>query len=97
MQPLGGEFEKCARAILAEAAGEEPPEGFPTAMLENMIDQIVNPSGRTDETLTLKAIMSMACLSKGGAKELSNDEIKTIIGRYFTLQKITWQDKLPKL
>ncbi len=85
MEPLGGKFAECARDILKEAAGEEPPTGFPTAMLENMIKEITEPSGRVPEDMTYMAMRSAACLAKGGAKELSDDELKTVIKRHFTI------------
>ncbi len=85
MDSLGGKFQECAREIIETAAGETPPADFPTVMLENMIKEVVEPSGSVSEEFTIHAIQSMAAMSKGGAKELSSDEIKTVIKKHFTM------------
>ena len=85
MESLGGKFAECARNLLTEAAGEAPPAGFPTAMLENMVKEIVEPSGRVSEEFTCQAIRAMASLSKGGAKELDDATIMRTIRKSFDI------------
>jgi len=85
MESLGGKFAECARNLLTEAAGEAPPPNFPTAMLENMIKEIVEPSGKVNQEFTCQAIRAMTSLSKGDAKELDDAAIMRTIRKSFNI------------
>ena len=85
MRPLGGEFTKCANALLEEAAGETPPASFPTMMIENMVNSILTGNGNEKQLtlsyMALQSALQMAC--PGKARELSKDEINTVIKKHF--------------
>lgn len=86
LESLGGKFELCARALLKEAVGEEPPPTFPTAIVENMVRSIVEPKPGISVDFCYNALGSALSYSHGKAKSLSRDEMETVIRRHFELK-----------
>jgi hypothetical protein len=86
LQSLGGKFEACARELLKLAAGEEAPATFPTVMEENMIKHIVEPQSNMPAEFAYRALSAALSLAHDKAKDLSRDQIETVIRKHFEFE-----------
>ena len=85
LQSLGGKFRECAEDLIEAVSGSKPPSDLSTSLIENMVHEIVSPSGNIKDEFAYFALDQALTAPDTDEKELSREEMETIIKRHFEL------------